>query len=115
MNLMPVDVVAPPLGTTVDTVTLVNWYKQEGETVRAGEPLFAVETDKATLDVEAPASGILRLISCQAGNEVKVLSRIAVIALAAPSNDIDALRPLVPGVLRALAVVQAGQFVRVSA
>jgi pyruvate dehydrogenase E2 component (dihydrolipoamide acetyltransferase) len=77
---MAVDVLAPPLGTTVDSVTLVNWYKREGEEVRQGEPLFAVETDKATLDVEAPASGILRQVSCQPGAEVKVLSRIAVIA-----------------------------------
>src|SRR5712692_7088367 len=84
---MPVDVLAPPLGTTVDSVTLVSWYKQEGETVRAGEPLFAVETDKATLDVEAPASGILRQVSCQPGAEVKVLSRIAVIA--APDEVIE--------------------------
>ncbi len=84
---MSIDVLAPPLGTTVDTVTLVNWYRHEGETVRQGEPLFAVETDKATLDVEAPASGILRQVSCQPGSEVKVLSRIAVIA--APDEVIE--------------------------
>ena len=76
---MPVDVLAPPLGTNVDTVVLRTWYKQEGETVRAGEPLFAVETDKAMLDIEAPASGILRQVSCQPGTEVKTLSRLAVI------------------------------------
>ncbi len=76
---MPVDVLAPPLGTNVDAVVLRNWYKQEGETVQAGEPLFAVETDKATLDIEAPASGILRQVSCQPGSEVKTLSRIAII------------------------------------
>jgi pyruvate dehydrogenase E2 component (dihydrolipoamide acetyltransferase) len=76
---MSVDVLAPPLGTTVDTVTLVNWYKREGESVRAGEPLFAVETDKATLDVESPASGILRGVACQPGEQVQVLTRIALI------------------------------------
>ena len=79
---MPIDVLAPPLGTTVDTVTLVNWYKQEGETVKAGEPLFAVETDKATLDVEAPASGILREVACLPGEQVQVLTRIAIIETA---------------------------------
>jgi pyruvate dehydrogenase E2 component (dihydrolipoyllysine-residue acetyltransferase) len=76
---MPVEVLAPPLGTTVDTVTLVNWYKREGEPVRAGEALFAVETDKATLDVEAPASGILRDVTCAPGTQVHALDRIAVI------------------------------------
>jgi pyruvate dehydrogenase E2 component (dihydrolipoamide acetyltransferase) len=77
---MPVEVLAPPLGGTVDTLTLVAWYRQEGELVRKDEPLFSVETDKATLDVEAPASGILRLVSAAPGAEVTALSRIAVIA-----------------------------------
>ena len=69
----------PPLGQTVDTLTLVSWYKNEGEAVIAGEPLYAVETDKATLDVEAPASGVLRRVTAQPGDVVKVLSAIAVI------------------------------------
>src|SRR5579864_584042 len=81
---MPVDVLIPPLGATTDTLRLVEWYRQEGETVTKDEPLFAVETDKATLDVEAPASGILRLVSALPGAEVTALSRIAVIA--APSE-----------------------------
>src|SRR4051812_44301818 len=77
---MPVEVRVPPLGTTTDTLRLVEWYRQEGETVTKDEPLFAVETDKATLDVEAPASGILRHIAAQPGDEVAALSRLAVIA-----------------------------------
>lgn len=77
---MATEVLVPPLGQTVDTVTLVTWYKQEGETVAQGEPLFAIETDKATLDVEAPASGVLRRVDARPGDEVKVLSPIALIA-----------------------------------
>lgn len=77
---MAVDVIVPPLGTTVDTLTLIAWYKQEGDVVQKDEPLFVVETDKATLDVEAPASGILRSLSAQAGDSVVCLSRIAVIS-----------------------------------
>ena len=73
------EVLVPPLGQTVDTLTLVSWYKNEGEAVTAGEPLYAVETDKATLDVEAPASGVLRRVTAQPGDVVKVLSAIAVI------------------------------------
>jgi pyruvate dehydrogenase E2 component (dihydrolipoamide acetyltransferase) len=76
---MPVEVLIPPLGATTDTLRLMEWYRQEGETVRKDEPLFAVETDKATLDVEAPASGILRHVSVHPGAEVAALSRIAVI------------------------------------
>src|SRR5262249_53692207 len=77
---MPVDVVVPPLGATTDTLVLVEWYRREGETVAKDEPLFAVQTDKATLDVEAPASGILRRVSASPGTEVAALTRIAVIA-----------------------------------
>src|ERR1041385_4519244 len=76
---MPINVVVPPLGATVDTFTLVAWYKQEGEFVEKDELLFAVETDKATLDVEAPASGVLRQMSAEPGDEVRALSHIAVI------------------------------------
>jgi len=78
-------VLVPPLGQTVDTVTLVAWYKQEGEAVAQGEMLFAIETDKATLDIEAPASGVLRRVTAQPGDEVKVLTSIALIA--APDEE----------------------------
>ena len=76
---MPIDVLAPPVGTNVSSIVIVAWYKQAGDVVQKGEPLFSVETDKATLDIEAPASGILRNVSASAGDEVDVLSRIAVI------------------------------------
>jgi pyruvate dehydrogenase E2 component (dihydrolipoamide acetyltransferase) len=59
---------------------LVSWYKEEGEMVAQGEMLFAIETDKATLDIEAPASGVLRRVTAQPGDEVEVLSAIALIA-----------------------------------
>jgi len=74
------------LGQTVDTVTLVAWYKREGETVVQGEPLFAIETDKATLDIEAPASGVLRGVTAQPGDAVQVLRAIAVIGEPAPPS-----------------------------
>ena len=67
---MAIEVLVPPLGQTVDTVTLVSWYKREGEAVAQGEPLFAIETDKATLDIESPDSGILHGVTVQPGDEV---------------------------------------------
>ncbi len=76
---MPTPVLIPPLGQTVDTLTFVSWYKQEGEAVQQGEPLFVVETDKATLDVEAPASGVLQQVTARPGDEVQTLRPIAVI------------------------------------
>jgi len=88
---MATEVLVPPLGQTVDTVTLVTWYKAEGEMVAQGEPLFAIETDKATLDIEAPGSGMLRGVMAQPGEEVKVLSSIALIA--APDEALEVPEP----------------------
>jgi pyruvate dehydrogenase E2 component (dihydrolipoamide acetyltransferase) len=97
---MASEVLVPPLGQTVDTVVLVTWYKNEGEAVAQGDPLFAIETDKATLDVEAPASGVLRQVTAQPGDVVKVLSAIALIAApdeAVAGRVIDAQPPAPPG------------------
>jgi pyruvate dehydrogenase E2 component (dihydrolipoamide acetyltransferase) len=88
---MAIEVLVPPLGQTVDTVTLVTWYKQEGDTVAKDEPLFSIETDKATLDVEAPASGVLRQVRAMPGDAVKVLSAIALIV--APDEAWEADQP----------------------
>ena len=76
---MPKDVLVPPLGQTTAEVTLVHWYKHEGDSVQTGEPLYAIETDKAVLDIEAPASGVLHRVSAADGDKVAVLSVIAVI------------------------------------
>ncbi|MGQ9629399.1 MAG: dihydrolipoamide acetyltransferase family protein [bacterium] len=77
---MAKEVIVPPLGQTTDEVRLVTWYKKEGEEVKEGEPLFAIETDKATLDVEAQASGVLRRVTASEGQTLKALSTIALIA-----------------------------------
>lgn len=74
---MAVEVLVPPLGTNVDTLILSAWLIEEGATVEAGQPLFSVETDKATLEVEAPSAGVLADVTARAGDEVAVLSRIA--------------------------------------
>ena len=53
----------PPLGQTSDELRIVAWRKQEGDAVAVGEPLLEVETDKATLDVEAALAGtVLRIV-----------------------------------------------------
>ena len=79
------EVLVPPLGQTTDTVTLVKWYKNEGDLVQQGEPLFAIETDKAVLDVESHHSGVLRRVAAVENQEVKVL---AVVALLAEQDEI---------------------------
>ena len=56
---MDSEIVIPRLGLTMETGRIVEWYKQDGTSVTAGEPLFAIETDKAVQDVPAEATGIL--------------------------------------------------------
>jgi pyruvate dehydrogenase E2 component (dihydrolipoamide acetyltransferase) len=60
--------------------TILRWCRQEGEAVSKGEVLLEVDTDKATVEVEASESGVVRRILAQAGTTVPVLSAIAVIA-----------------------------------
>ena len=73
---MAVDIIVPPLSQTMDTVHLVGWLKGVGDRVEKGEPLFVIETDKANLDIEAPASGVLQQVFAEPGAEVKVRSAI---------------------------------------
>jgi pyruvate dehydrogenase E2 component (dihydrolipoamide acetyltransferase) len=53
------EIVMPRMGLTMESGVLINWLKAEGDPVQAGEPLFEIETDKTTTEVEAPASGRL--------------------------------------------------------
>jgi pyruvate dehydrogenase E2 component (dihydrolipoyllysine-residue acetyltransferase) len=73
------DVIMPALGVAQEKGTLLNWLKAEGQPVTKGEPLMEVETDKATVEIEAPASGILTNVTASVGDEVPVGNRIAVI------------------------------------
>ena len=67
----------PALGMAQETGLLVSWLKREGETVAKGEPIMEVETDKATVEIEASASGILAGVSAQPGDNIPVGQTIA--------------------------------------
>jgi pyruvate dehydrogenase E2 component (dihydrolipoamide acetyltransferase) len=74
-----VEVVIPMLGITVERGKIVEWLKKEGDQVEKGEIIFIVEVEKATTEVESPASGILAKILIPVGLEVPILSVAAVI------------------------------------
>lgn len=76
---MATNVILPALGMAQDTGKIVEWLRAEGDRVSEGEALVTVETDKALVDLEAPASGILARVSARAGDEVPVARVIAVI------------------------------------
>lgn len=69
----------PALGVAQQTGTLLKWLKSEGEVIAKGEALMEIETDKATVEIEAPASGMLSQVIAKPGDEVPVGQRIALI------------------------------------
>jgi 2-oxoglutarate dehydrogenase E2 component (dihydrolipoamide succinyltransferase) len=70
----------PPFGETSDELRIAGWLRSEGDEVALGEALFEVETDKATLEVEATSAGILLRIVHGTGAEVAVGTVIGSIA-----------------------------------
>jgi len=83
------DVKLPRLGQGMEAGTIVKWLKSEGDRVEKGEPLFEVDTDKATQEVEAEASGVLLKIAVESG-EVPVGQTIAVIGEAGETVAVEA-------------------------
>lgn len=71
--------VMPKLGLTMTEGELVKWHKKEGDTIKAGETLFDVTTDKLTNNVEAKADGIVRKILVDEGTVVECLKPVAII------------------------------------
>jgi pyruvate dehydrogenase E2 component (dihydrolipoyllysine-residue acetyltransferase) len=71
------NVVMPALGMAQETGKLLQWLKAEGEGVKKGELLMQIETDKVTVEIEAPASGVLANVTAAPGAEVRVGQVIA--------------------------------------
>jgi len=69
---MAIEIVMPRMGLTMETGRIVNWLKQEGQTVKAGEFLLEIETDKSTVEIEALEGGILGKIVAGPGEELPV-------------------------------------------
>ena len=67
---MSIEIRVPALGESVTEATVGKWFKQAGESVNADEPLVELETDKVTVEVPAPASGVLGDILVKSGSTV---------------------------------------------
>ncbi len=78
MSVTPV--ILPKLGLTMEEGRVVAWRKQVGDAVHAGEVLFEVETDKATMEVPSPVSGVLRSILVPADVTAPVTELVAIIS-----------------------------------
>ena len=79
---MPAEVIMPALGMAQETGKVLRWFKAPGEQVAKGEPLLEIETDKVTVEIEAPADGTLAGVSAGEGDEVPVGRAIAFVLAA---------------------------------
>lgn len=94
---MATEINVPVLGESVTEATVSKWFKQPGETVHIDEPIVELETDKVTIEVPAPAAGVLASIAFDAGVDVGVGAVLGVIdetaTGAAPSAPAPAAAP----------------------
>jgi pyruvate/2-oxoglutarate dehydrogenase complex dihydrolipoamide acyltransferase (E2) component len=74
-----IDVKLPQYGMTMHEATVVRWLREVGERVEEGDPIALLETDKATVELEAPQAGLLAAIDAEPGATVAVTERLAVI------------------------------------
>lgn len=84
---MATKMLMPLLGQTMEEGTIVKWFKNVGDTVKEGEPLLEVLTDKVNMEVEAPESGVLRKVYGQVDDIIPVKDPVCIIAGADESID----------------------------
>jgi pyruvate/2-oxoglutarate dehydrogenase complex dihydrolipoamide acyltransferase (E2) component len=77
---MATKVIMPKLGLIMEEGTVTRWFKNEGDEVKVGDPLFEVTTEKLTNTIEADTDGILRKIVVETDETVNCLELLAVIA-----------------------------------
>jgi pyruvate/2-oxoglutarate dehydrogenase complex dihydrolipoamide acyltransferase (E2) component len=75
---MSTEVLFPKIGFSMNEGTLGGWMVADGESVREGQPIYTLESDKSVEEVEAPASGRLRIIG-QPGTIYQVGDKVAII------------------------------------
>lgn len=90
---MPHEVIMPALGMVQETGKLVSWNKSLGDEVQSSDILFEVETDKATMEVEAGASGFVAELRIAAGEETPIGNVIAIISDEKPDGAAIAAAP----------------------
>ena len=90
---MAKDILMPLLSPSMTEGTLAKWIKKEGDVIKSGDVLAEVETDKATMDIEAFDSGILRKILVAEGTKVPINGRVGIIGTKDEKIDESASAP----------------------
>lgn len=86
------EIIVPSLGESVSEATIAKWFKKVGDSVKADEPLVELETDKVTMEVNAPASGALKSIAFPEGKTVAVGTVLGQIEVGA-TGTVSAAKP----------------------
>lgn len=76
---MATEVTMPKFGLTMSEANIIRWMKQEGDMVQADEPILEIETEKITVEIQAPVAGRLSRIMAQAGMAAPVGAVLALI------------------------------------
>src|SRR3954452_3914460 len=84
----------PALGMAQETGKVLRWIKSEGDTVTKGEALMEIETDKVTVEIEAPADGTLAGVSAAEGEDIPVGRAIAFVVAAGEELPAAAAAPM---------------------
>ncbi len=90
---MAIEIVVPTLGELVTEATIGKWFKKAGDAVKADEALAELETDKVTLEVNAPAAGVISEIVVKEGETVAVGTVLGSIAEGAAAGSVSAAKP----------------------
>jgi pyruvate dehydrogenase E2 component (dihydrolipoamide acetyltransferase) len=93
---MPSEIVMPRMGLTMETGRIVSWLKQVGQTVKAGELLLEIETDKATAEIESLESGVLGKIIGNPGEEFAVGAVIGYLTKEGETLEQKIVAPTIP-------------------
>ena len=108
-------ILVPTLGESVAEATVAQWLKKEGEAVKADEPIVELETDKVTLEVNAPVDGVIVSISVGEGDTVEVGTLLGELKAGAVANDPDPAPAAKKDVPKAVAAAKAEKMAAPSA
>ena len=99
---MATEIRVPTLGESITEATVGKWFKKAGDSVSADEPLVELETDKVTLEVNAPSAGVLSEIAADTGQTVAIGALLGQLSAGSAAAQAPAAKPAPPPRLRPL-------------
>ena len=76
---MAVEVILPKVDMDMDTGSISKWHVKDGETVKKGQAVFEIETDKSAMEIESPADGVIKISSAKEGEAIAIGTVVAMI------------------------------------